>query len=130
MKRIGIIVIGILTALLAFSLLKKKNNVATTSSNSSSGSAATASSNSSSGSVKKTTTNSNTTNPLNSSGVDTRYVVGTFLINNSNQKVYQQKTGVQLYSYPNAIGFLEDGTMVFREIITRGELSEIINYYT
>jgi cytoskeletal protein RodZ len=67
---------------------------------------------------------------INAAGVDTSLKVGVLLVDNTEQQVYQQKTGVNLYGFYNAIGFLEDGTMVFKEIMNAGQPDEYMYYRT
>jgi hypothetical protein len=72
-----------------------------------------------------------TTNPVGTTGyVDLSLQVGDLLVDNSMQKVYQKKVGTNLYDFYNAVGFLSDGTMVFKAIMNAGEETEYMYYYT
>lgn len=66
--------------------------------------------------------------------VDSGVVLSSFInfinVDGSLQKVYQTKTGVNLLNYFSAVGFLENGNMVFHEVVNGGQFNEYSYYRT
>lgn len=57
-------------------------------------------------------------------------ILGTFLVDNTYQVVYQKREGINLSDYPNSFGFLANGSIVYSGINNPGEESETTFYHT
>ena len=62
--------------------------------------------------------------------VNLSLLVGMLNVDGTIQKVFQQKTGVNLSDYLRAVGFLENGLIVYLEVRNEGETSEYSYYRT
>lgn len=67
---------------------------------------------------------------LADTGVVPSSYIGMQVVDGLSQKVYGQKTGVNLQDYLRAIGFLETGIIVYQRIVNVGETSEYSYYGT
>lgn len=57
-------------------------------------------------------------------------LIGNLNVDGTFQNVWSEKHGYNLWDFPGAIGFLENGNMVFQEIRNAGETSEYSYYRT
>ncbi len=65
----------------------------------------------------------------NSAGVNIKLKLGRFQVSGTWVDVYQQNKFVNLSNYPNAVGFLIDGAMVYSSLINEGQPNEYAIYY-
>lgn len=65
-----------------------------------------------------------------SNGVDLTSFMGTQIVNGVVESLYLTKTGVSLWDFLGAVGFLENGAMVFMEIVNAGQADEYSYYRT
>lgn len=57
-------------------------------------------------------------------------LIGNLIVDGSSQKVWSEREGYNLWNYLGAVGFLENGIMVFREIMNEGQYDEYSFYRT
>lgn len=83
---------------------------------------------------KKPTATTNPTTPpvvtYSSAGVNLSLKVGELNVDGTYQMVYQQKQGSNLYDYQYGIGYLENGSIVYSELINAGQQDEYSIYHT
>lgn len=67
--------------------------------------------------------------PINSSGVNLDSYIGYFIISGVQVAVFSENQFTELNDYPNAVGFLNNGTIVYAGMTNEGTPEETTYYY-
>lgn len=70
------------------------------------------------------------TSPYNASGVNTNMYLGYFMVSGTWVSVYGENKFTNLSDYPNAVGFLSDGSIVYSGLTNEGTPEETTFYYS